>query len=319
MDGFTVAVFSSDAALKARFLEAVAKKSEAEGLSVHHRTAGGAKYSFLDASDFPQRVQTYSKIASIADHGLLFFPLDGRLSAPDGELAVLASCFQLPGTLELFDPSLSPEGALAMYKGTSAEKYGVEKREPGSAAIDLSSVRVRDDFGQKGTLVSIDRAFTVKGVGTVVLGFVLSGEVKVHQQLRLVPGQQGLAADVKGIQVNDVDCETAGRGIRVGLSLRGVEPSQLDRTHWLDDGSFQVSSTMNLEFAKSPFYRQEVTSRDLHVQLPGEMLPARLAGEGGSLSLTAASEFPLWSGMRLAVVDLNGKGLRLAGGGTCKL
>ena len=214
---------------------------------------------------------------------------------------------------------MGAEQASASLKGTAAAGYPVEERQSGSAAIDLSGVVPRAAFPDGGVLIYIDRAFTVKGVGTVALGFVLSGTVKVHDQLRPIPGPPAMRADVKGIQVNDVDFESAGRGIRVGLSLRGVEPADLERSHWLDDGSFQVSDSLGLELAKSPFYRQQATERDLHLQLPGEMVPARLEGSGpDGVVARLPWQVPAWEGMRAAVVDLNGGNLRIAGGGRCK-
>jgi hypothetical protein len=80
MDGITVGVFGTDQEVKAAFESAVAKKSEAEGLSVHTRTEGGRRYSFLDNDDFPDRIQGYSRIASFCDHALYFFPKSGKLT-----------------------------------------------------------------------------------------------------------------------------------------------------------------------------------------------------------------------------------------------
>ncbi len=315
MDGITVGIFGTDQQAKSAFESAVAKKSEAEGMSVHTRTEGGRRYSFLDVSDFPGRIQGYAAIASFCDHALYFFPKSGRLTAPDGELAVLLGAFGLQGTLELLDGASTPEYASGVLKGTAVAHFRPDLRQSGSAAIDLSSAVPREDLPKGKTLVYIDRVFTVKGVGTVALGFVLSGTVSVHDQLRPVPGPAGVRADVKGIQVNDVDFETAGRGIRVGLSLRGVEPKDLDRSHWLDDGSFEVSDAPSFELSKSQFYRQEVVSRDLHVQLPGEMSPARIS-EGNADRVVAQLpwQVPVWDGMKGAVVDLNGGSLRVAGG-----
>lgn len=105
----------------------------------------------------------------------------------------------------------------------------------------------------------------------------------------------------------------------MGLSLRGVEPKDLDRSRWLDDGSFALSDSLSFSFVKSPFYRQEVAPRDLHVQLPGEMVPARVTQEGGTLTAKFPWPVPAWDGMRGALVDLNGGALRVAGGLSCKL
>ncbi len=318
MEGITIGVFGTDQQAKSTFLSSVAKKSEAEGITVCARTEGGRRYSFLDAGDYPLKIQGYARVASLVDHALYFFPRSGRLAAPDGELAVLLSAFGLAGTLELADGATTPEAAKAALKGTSPSGYPHEERDLLSSAIDLSRLAPRGDLPQKGTLIYIDRVFTVKGVGTVALGFVLAGKVSVHDQLRPVPGPDGLRVDVKGIQVNDIDFETAGRGIRVGLSLRGVGPEDLERSHWFDDGSFSLSDSPTFELAKSPFYRQELDSRDLHIQLPGEMVPARITASQAGLSGRLPWQVPTWPGMKGAVLDLNGGSLRVAAGLTGK-
>jgi hypothetical protein len=317
MEGVTVGVFGTEQETKSIFESSIAKKSEAEGISVFHRVEGGHRFSLLDTSDYPDRVQGYARIASISDHALYLFPKSGRLSAPDGELAVLLGSLGLPGTLELMDGSATPETAASALRGTTVASYRVEERVSASSAIDLSYAGPRRDWPSKGSLVYIDRAFSVKGVGTVALGFVLAGSVSVHDQLRAVPGPDGPRIDVKGIQINDVDVESAGRGIRVGLSLRGVEAKDLDNSHWLDDGSFGLTDRPAFRLAKSPFYKQEVIGRDLHIQLPGEMLPASLSDGGpGLVRVSLPVPVPVWEGMRAAIIDLNGKALRVAGGAT---
>ena len=318
MDGITIGVFGTDQQAKGAFESSVAKKSEAEGMAVYVRAEGGRRYTFLDTSDYPDRVQGYSRIASLVDHALYFFPKSGKLVAPDGELAVLLGAFRLPGTLELVRGTSLSETAYAQLQGTTVASYRADEYQTGSSAIDLLHAIPRD-FSKAKTLIYVDRVFTVKGVGTVALGFVLSGKVSIHDQLRPIPGPAERRADVKGIQVNDVDFESAGRGMRVGLSLRGVDPKDLEKSHWLDDGTLQLSSSPSFEFAKSPYYKLQVASRDLHVQLPGEMVPAKMSDSGGS-SLTAQLpwQVPVWEGMRAAVVDLNGGNLRIVGGLTSK-
>jgi len=318
MEGILLGVFGTDTEAKSAFESSVAKKSEAEGIEVYTRTEGGRRYSFLDTSDYPDRIQGYARIASLVDHALYFFPKSGKLTAPDGELAVMLGAFGNPGTLELIDGA-PPQVAATALKGTTVGQYRMEERQAKSAAIDLAHAVPRRDFPSSKTLVYVDRVFTVKGVGTVALGFVLSGTVSIHDQLRPIPGPPGLRADVKGIQINDVDFESAGRGIRVGLSLRGVTPEALDKSHWLDDGSFATTASPTFEVSKSPFYRQEITSRDLHVQLPGEMTPARLEPAGsGVLAAKMPWEAPVWEGMRAAAIDLNGGSLRVAAAMTGK-
>jgi hypothetical protein len=318
MEGRTIGIFGTDQALKTSFEDSIAKKSEVEGIIVYHRAESGTRFSFLDDAQFPDKIQGYSRIASLSDQAFYLYPKSGTLTPPDGELAVLLDSFKLRGAVELIDCGFADDAIASAFKGTSLAQYRVERRSGGSSVVDLSAVEVSPSMPRSGLLVYIDRAFSVKGVGVVVLGFVLSGQVSVHDKLRLIPSSGEKVAEVKGVQVNDVDQEAAGRGIRVGLSLRGVELKDLEKTSWLDDGSFRLTTSLDFDLQKSPFYRQPLDGRTLHLQLPGEAVVSSLkSGQGTRCSAELASQAPVWEGMRVCVLDLNAKGLRVAGGGSC--
>jgi len=321
LEGRIVGVFGSDAGAKAGLLDPITKKSEAEGaIVVHRRVEAGVNYSFLDDPQFPEKVQGYTRIASIADYALYVLPKFGKIAPPDGELAVVLDSFGLDGSIVAVDEE--PPSAIGSYfKGTTLESYAAGSRSSKSSVFDLSAVKAGPNVPPKGSLIYIDRAFSVKGVGVVVLGFVLGGTVSVHDELRLIPSADGKRAEVRGIQVSDVDQETVGRGLRVGLSLKGVELKNLDKVSWMDDGSFQVSERVSFSFRQSRFYKQAVDGREMHLQLPGEILTCRLKADGPVGEVVTASlpsAAPVWEGMRVGVVDLNGRGLRVAGGGTCR-
>jgi selenocysteine-specific translation elongation factor len=319
LEGRIVGVFGTDSGSKGALLAPITKKSEAEGtLIVHKRVEAGINYSFLEDSQFPDKVQGYGRIASISDHAIYVIPKFGKIAPPDGELAVLIDSFALDGSMAAVDEE-PPSGIGSYFKGTRLEGYKASARSSQSSVIDLGAVASGPNVPSKGTLIYIDRAFSVKGVGVVVLGFVLGGAVSLHDELRLIPGD-GKRAEVRGIQVSDVDQESVGRGLRVGLSLKGVELKDLDKVSWMDDGSFRVSTEISIDYRQSRFYKQPVDGRDLHLQLPGELLTCKVRALGdGSLTATLPSGAPAWQGMRVGVVDLNGKGLRVAGGGTCDL
>ena len=92
-----IGVFGSNPALKSSFLSSVGKKSETEGIIVYQRNEAGKKYSFLDDTSFPDKIQGYSRIASIVDYALYMLPQDGKLAPTDGELAVLLDSLDVDG------------------------------------------------------------------------------------------------------------------------------------------------------------------------------------------------------------------------------
>ncbi|MFP3279190.1 MAG: hypothetical protein RXP92_02690 [Candidatus Micrarchaeota archaeon] len=74
--------------------------------------------------------------------------------------------------------------------------------------------------------VDIDRAFVVRGVGTVVLGIVSKGSVAVHDTLYASSGKQ---AFVRSIQSQDRDIDLAPLYTRVGLAIKGIEAEEIEK------------------------------------------------------------------------------------------
>jgi selenocysteine-specific elongation factor len=73
----------------------------------------------------------------------------------------------------------------------------------------------------------LDRAFVMKGFGTVVTGTLLSGELRVGESLTLEPGSRSVR--VRGMQTHGHSEERLDSGSRVALNLAGIEVSDVSR------------------------------------------------------------------------------------------
>src|ERR1700691_4347416 len=73
----------------------------------------------------------------------------------------------------------------------------------------------------------IDRAFVMKGFGTVVTGTLLSGSIRINETLTLEPGRR--AVRVRGLQTHGRREEVVQSGSRVALNLAGIEVSEVRR------------------------------------------------------------------------------------------
>ena len=73
----------------------------------------------------------------------------------------------------------------------------------------------------------IDRAFVMKGFGTVVTGTLASGKVEKDQEVEILP--VGRKVRVRGIQVHSEDVGLAHAGQRTALNLVGIEKAELAR------------------------------------------------------------------------------------------
>ena len=73
----------------------------------------------------------------------------------------------------------------------------------------------------------IDRAFVMKGFGTVVTGTLLSGAMREGESLVLEPGGRGVR--VRGLQTHGCAEREAFAGTRVAANLSGIELSEVHR------------------------------------------------------------------------------------------
>jgi selenocysteine-specific elongation factor len=75
----------------------------------------------------------------------------------------------------------------------------------------------------------VDRVFVLQGHGVVVTGTALSGEIKIGDRVRCLPGNQIFR--VRSLQVHNRPVNTAGWGQRIALNLAGQEKASLTRGH----------------------------------------------------------------------------------------
>jgi selenocysteine-specific elongation factor len=95
------------------------------------------------------------------------------------------------------------------------------------AALARAADRVERGRAPRPTRLWIDRAFTLRGIGTVATGTLWSGTVGVGDELRLEPS--GRPVRVRSVQVHDEELERAEAGQRVAVSLPGVERTDVRR------------------------------------------------------------------------------------------
>jgi selenocysteine-specific elongation factor len=99
------------------------------------------------------------------------------------------------------------------------------------------------------TRLYVDRAFTLRGIGTVVTGTLWSGSVGEGDELRAEPA--GIDVRVRSVQVHDEPVERAEAGQRVALALPGVERSSLHRGDALaEPGAYPLSYRLDVELTE---------------------------------------------------------------------
>jgi selenocysteine-specific translation elongation factor len=157
-------------------------------------------------------------------------------------------------------------------------------------------------------------------VGTVALGYVASGTIRRHDDLKLLPTTK--TTQVRSIQKHDDDFDVASKGDRVGLALKNVETEDLDRGYVLSNQpAINVEQTIEagaelVKYWKAPLKEGMV----MHVGHWMQFLSSRVVSmeEGGDwrrlrLKISLEKSMVYESGSKAVLNYLEGGRLRVVG------
>lgn len=137
----------------------------------------------------------------------------------------------------------APVMPVSAHKGVGLEEL---RREIAALAGEFHRDPRSDVFR-----LPIDRIFTMRGHGTVATGTLISGTLKVGDDLEVAP--KGLKSKVRGLQVHSDSQERAEVGQRTAVNLHGLEVEELERGMVLTHpGTLFPSLTWDLELTCLP-------------------------------------------------------------------
>jgi selenocysteine-specific elongation factor len=144
----------------------------------------------------------------------------------------------------------------------------------------------------------IDRAFTIRGAGTVVTGTLAAGTVAGGDRLLL--GDREVV--VRGVQSLGEAVDSAAATARVALNLRGIAVEELSRGDaLLTPGAFRATGTVDVTLARRPADRLPA---EVVVHVGSATVAARLRPlDGLVVRLRLTIPLPLRIGDRLLLRD----------------
>jgi selenocysteine-specific elongation factor len=136
---------------------------------------------------------------------------------------------------------------------------------------EIERVEERPDRGV--FRLPIDRAFSVRGFGTIVTGTVISGSVEPKDEAVLLPSGQSVR--VRGIQTHGEDVESAHVGARAAVNITGVEVDEVERGDLLcEPGYFDTTYMIDVRLVALADAAAPIKNRSrVHLHLgPREVL-----------------------------------------------
>jgi selenocysteine-specific translation elongation factor len=230
----------------------------------------------LTPVEYPDKIKPLLQTLSISNIHILVIDLNSGLNAIVGELLVgidlfhelyktkcLISIAGIDSNNEWKLPEIKNK-LKTIIQSTSlknTEIMELRRKEDfeilKSKVIELGSSIYEKPNG-KATKVLVDHAFPVKGIGTVILGVVRSGEVQVGQMMEIV-GYEDINKKViiRSIQKHDRNFKSATTGDRVGLALKGnISPDEISRDNIIaTHGTFFNENEVNARVYVNQFYK----------------------------------------------------------------
>lgn len=217
------------------------KKDSSNDLAIYSHSSSEGIYTFVCPNS--DKVQPLLQALSMIDIPVLVV---NQLTKEIGETIIAIEEMK-------FDSGfiITKENIDALIRGTSLEKF--QRTDEDSLWTEILKLNL--ERKEDSVEVPIDNYFNVKGVGTVILGIVKNGKVRLHDEMVVEP--LGKTISIKGIQSHDKDIQEADIGTRVGLNLKGVEVDELKRGYIICKG-MDKALELKIQFNKNRFFRQEL-------------------------------------------------------------
>jgi selenocysteine-specific elongation factor len=127
------------------------------------------------------------------------------------------------------------------------------------AALSSAAGRTEPRRADAPTRLFVDRAFTLRGLGTIATGTLWSGSIGAGDVLAAEPG--GRPVRVRSVQVHDEAVERAAAGQRVAVSLPRAAPSELPRgTALVEPGAYSATYRVDLDLQELDPVPAQVTA-----------------------------------------------------------
>jgi selenocysteine-specific elongation factor len=135
--------------------------------------------------------------------------------------------------------------------------------------------------GQGLLRLPVDRAFTLRGFGTVVTGTLVSGTLAVGEEIEVLP--TGRRARVRGLHVHGAAADRVEAGHRTAANLSGVEVHEVTRGDVLTQpGTLRATSIVDADLTLLPDQRALKDQARVRVHIASAEVLARVRVLDGS-------------------------------------
>ena len=283
------------------------KKGTETDLTLYDRKESDVIKTWVVPSGFPDKIQPLFQAINLAEYAILYVD---KLDKFTGEQIIALDSLKkekgiLSHTFDVDETKLN-----MMIKGTVVENY-----------VKVDHDMIKEEMNKFEPITNnepsemvIDHCFDVKGVGTVILGKVTNGKIKQYDNLKLYPA--GIDVLIKSIQMHDDPVTESICPARVGLAVKGVKPDDVGRGDIIsEEGAVNVKTEIELDFKKSPFYKNDIAENQGCLVNVGLQIKAAKFSSISPLKLTFEKPVVCKAGQIAVILKPESTTIRILGSG----
>jgi len=237
------------------------KEEKARGITIElgfaHTIVGDTRVAFVDVPGHERFVRTMLAGVGGIDCVVLVVACDESVMPQTREHFEICRMLQVPRGIVALTKADAADDDMRALVGDDVRELVAGSFLEGAPMVEVSArtgqgldelraaiVEAAAVLGERpaggATRLPIDRAFSMRGFGTVVTGTLVSGHVRESDELTLVPS--GRVVKVRGVQVHGTVTAEAAAGQRTAINLGGIEVADVGRGQTLiSSGTLSVT------------------------------------------------------------------------------
>jgi len=322
------------------------KKGTTTDISIYDKKMSDSIYTFTVPLTYPEKLPSLIQAVNMSEYAILNIT---KIDKDLGEQIIALDSLDFKNGFILHSYEVDKEKIRLLIRNTSIKDFKFvnsldELKQEFSLIVpknsfysgqktDILESKLSENSDTTSKIVSIDHAFDVKGVGTVVLGVIKQGIIRVHDQLQVMPAD--INVTVKSIQMHDTPVEESTPHARVGLALKGIAADKLSRGDLLCS-TFTDSNNNNkikvvtdgvivaARFKRNSFFKGQVLENQIYMLAIGlQIKPAkikRISNDGTDYNLSSIEIVPekpivYFENQIFLLLKLDTSGVRIVGKG----
>jgi selenocysteine-specific translation elongation factor len=294
------------------FLNDFGKRGTLSDIVLYDRKLKDRIFTFIAPISFPDKIQTLPQVLNMTDFVVLnITQLDKYLA----EQIIAINSLDIRNGFLLHSYDIDEQRLNQMIKGTAIEDF---KKIESLDILKNEINNLHSNSKEGDLLMPIDHSFDVKGVGTVLLGGIKQGRIKVYDKLRILPSNK--EALIKSIQMHDDPVDESSSPSRVGLAVKGVSPKEIERGDIICSGDTMKTAVREIlvtDFLKNKYYNGEITDTQTYLLSVGlQIKPVKILINNSKILLSLEKPIAYYEKQKFLILKPDSKTTRIIAEGS---